>query len=1309
MTISTTVIIDSLEDYVLDIKPYHSKLSDVIIEYEFFDDVKVKVNEKHQFQILLNSIWGDSYISGPSYAVTKYPLRSSFSAPTFFSFLNFFNGSDFDAQLLSDTGIRAYNTRHRKDFKLLKKNGIPQLEGHDFFQSKGAYTFDILPNQKIVQTSHTQSMTPTDVKDAKPIFRNSYEFNVGVVSVVVHEGHGYTDAMNIQYLNQQDGIHRFQAIYNGTVIASFDANNFVTIPKVNGTEPGVELAVTIDTDFFPFAPNQTVFIVTNWTTAVQNHPLTIFTVDEFENNDFIESIQIRIRSILGQNPTFNIKIPNFGNRIATGGMLFAQNNLKFKINKTPLFNQLVTASNYSKFVFEINPQRKLIVAPDAPLETWSLIKINPISYSRPKMRLSNVAEMSILNMWAGTPSQKWTVTALNSTTFNIVGSISGHCGVVYANNNPWDVIDSTGQKQFDVIIQTPTGSAPYTPIPGDFYTFSITNPNAFTPQFNLVFGYDLVEYDAPYYDTRFQHYNIDVMDFEMAADIPNAIIEIKAKSNALFSVNIYDKQQYFVGNKVDIGSPLPDAIVDVRYNSRYFNFTVVSPSHPDDPQHFVENDLFFIEVNNPPPVITELPYFSSINMPFVHLYGTSFVDTPPKKWIFTAMTDGKTFNVVSSPASSFSSPNLVANVAYDNSECHLTFYPSLTIPIAQGDSFEFDIFDKQPSYKVIGSVSGETDYAEVGKWYNNGKIAFILDRPKLTIASKYETDLGLNYSQFSNSPDITVKIDNDKAIKVSRYPRSDAVNDVYTFKYNSAINAFSVLSSLGMKTGVDFATEYEWTDKHQNSVLSQNKTFDVAHADGNISLTILKTFNDNQVTYTDGYKFTVAINAHKFPLYHSANAILFASIKDTDALQFSDFSEDKIALTVDPSSPYMPILGSQPAVSHLFALDNNEDLSSSTYLHPGIGPILTGGTKRNEIALIPIRAQEYADVGTVNVDLYAASKPDLKIAEVRQKYSNQKPIIQFNSAFIDTYIGPQGTRFGVKIEQGQMMNTTTAARITDSIKFAEHFRFSESANVSITDALEFKIDFKWHDFYDSVSVRMFDDNIPELYNYGGYDTLEYDNEANDINFGIGGVLDPDNDGLLLPNDPVYDSAESRYDWNLRYAKQGMGVWSTEDITKPSAVNPRPMPSKVESKVTDSFVLYSMNLPSLLDESDFDIVGLDSGVSATAISQLGQMVNVASDPSSPLHNRSIDLYGTIITFTNAAVSPSIGRNVVVHGAVSDILISSAVINHNLPNINNVIVADNLTDLNIISAEIIFLNARSFKVTPVSPRSFVVIVV
>ena len=37
--------VQSLVDFVLDTKPYHAKLTEVVEEYRFFDDVHVKIDE----------------------------------------------------------------------------------------------------------------------------------------------------------------------------------------------------------------------------------------------------------------------------------------------------------------------------------------------------------------------------------------------------------------------------------------------------------------------------------------------------------------------------------------------------------------------------------------------------------------------------------------------------------------------------------------------------------------------------------------------------------------------------------------------------------------------------------------------------------------------------------------------------------------------------------------------------------------------------------------------------------------------------------------------------------------------------------------------------------------------------------------------------------------------------------------------------------------------------------------------------------------------------------------------------------------
>ena len=82
MTLNSTKIINSFEDFVLDIKPYHSKLTEVIAEYEFFDDIPVTVTDEHRIKILTNSIWESAQLTNSPIFSTKYPLPAAFNIPS---------------------------------------------------------------------------------------------------------------------------------------------------------------------------------------------------------------------------------------------------------------------------------------------------------------------------------------------------------------------------------------------------------------------------------------------------------------------------------------------------------------------------------------------------------------------------------------------------------------------------------------------------------------------------------------------------------------------------------------------------------------------------------------------------------------------------------------------------------------------------------------------------------------------------------------------------------------------------------------------------------------------------------------------------------------------------------------------------------------------------------------------------------------------------------------------------------------------------------------------------------------------------
>jgi hypothetical protein len=64
--------IQSLIDYIRDIKPFHSKLTDVLVEYQHHDTVAVGMSDSHRVAARLSSTWEYNYISNG--VVNRYRL-----------------------------------------------------------------------------------------------------------------------------------------------------------------------------------------------------------------------------------------------------------------------------------------------------------------------------------------------------------------------------------------------------------------------------------------------------------------------------------------------------------------------------------------------------------------------------------------------------------------------------------------------------------------------------------------------------------------------------------------------------------------------------------------------------------------------------------------------------------------------------------------------------------------------------------------------------------------------------------------------------------------------------------------------------------------------------------------------------------------------------------------------------------------------------------------------------------------------------------------------------------------------------------
>lgn len=159
--------IDSLISYVLDVKPYHTKLSEIVEEYLFEDNVNVKMTEEHSILSFLGADILPSSLSTPGVRVRRsnswfrditsdgtrriwpVPLTSVHKLASHSNEQRFTAGIDDDSQI-AGVGIGVYNQKRWEGpgITSVLKNDVHQQESSDYFLSHGVYSFNTHANQR---------------------------------------------------------------------------------------------------------------------------------------------------------------------------------------------------------------------------------------------------------------------------------------------------------------------------------------------------------------------------------------------------------------------------------------------------------------------------------------------------------------------------------------------------------------------------------------------------------------------------------------------------------------------------------------------------------------------------------------------------------------------------------------------------------------------------------------------------------------------------------------------------------------------------------------------------------------------------------------------------------------------------------------------------------------------------------------------------------------------------------------------------------------------------------------------------------
>jgi hypothetical protein len=556
--------IGSLTSFILDTKPYHSKLTEIVEEYQFFDEMAVKITERNSLQTKIDPVWLYNYYSSGDSSFMSLPLKQLHSP--------LIAGFPSNADSTYPGAIRAFrdentdlaNIPYVYSKKAFDGIGIPNVfveragnrstieplvEGLDFFQSHGAFQFQVKQTTD-AGTNFVPSWTET---------RNEN---------VISTASAYTKQVAENLSNPYSACSQVKAlllqiqtlpITQAAVTALNDLLAIVNTPALpRDYEPLLNQLV---------ADGASVLLpYTAWLGSTGNTvqerlsnltPSMYFNM--FSDADVRESGQARYEDVFDANlsvtnivassaaaagdtwhliaqddPTLYAVFSNVDGYLgvfdSTIGSTFSSTTLSFTYARisTPIVGHTITIKNLNRLVF----------GSTAPLEIWNIIKVNPIAYTRPvfissrygfiRDQVGTVGHVTIVD--TALPTSVVTLTArAGGQYFDLTSDTEPlYTGLIQVN-----VPYNDGRLAFTIVAGSVQAYSQ-----GDKYYIAISNEPAKAIDVDLGYGYDLDSYDAQNldydaatpgqklnfaFDTRFTDYNLANLNLTIAQNATSGL------------------------------------------------------------------------------------------------------------------------------------------------------------------------------------------------------------------------------------------------------------------------------------------------------------------------------------------------------------------------------------------------------------------------------------------------------------------------------------------------------------------------------------------------------------------------------------------------------------------------------------------------------------------------------------------------------------------------------------------------------------------------------------------------------------------
>jgi hypothetical protein len=759
----------SLVSFLNDTKPYHSKLTEIVEEYQFFDEMFVNITEKTAVRTKFNPAWLYNFFSGGSAGFRSMELKQLHSP---LKNVSRYEGLGWQSIPLNDRDLVAIPYVYsKKAFDggsvadvVISRNGSssviePLVEGYDYFQSRGGFQVKI--KQTTTQPSYypypdspsNTNFVPSWVESRDEGFTpdNESNFIVGNVTAAsiaarklandLSNPSSAASKIRDLLLSIQTNIAAAEVVAAGgdltehaklqlpkmEVLALLDggALSGTSVPYVgiNNIVANSAIQLPRDYEFLLNSLSQTSTIppsgFTGWLgndgepagakyvdEALSTNSTSLY-FQEYGDSDgwesgkseypevknaFIDISNIQASSLTEAGDTWDVvaqsdTIPLFSVFSTHNGyigsftagpapIVFSQGHITFTVT---LLSQPTLGST-----LKIENRNRLVFGPTAPLETWDIIKVNAISYSRPLLNSTRygyiqnsvgvVGLVSIIDpgILPGTITLTARADGLNFDLSSLVDPL--YTGVVPVNA-PYN----DGILAFTIVAGSAQGFQE-----GDKFFINVKNDPVLPVDLDLGYGYDLDSHDAAslvynntdplhpdygrplnfVFDSRFADYNLGDLNLSLTQyAISGRKWRVRAIPNLAKPIATLKKDGSGPSASIDLQDTTSGVLPDVALTATPL-YSMLGDANPAPDLQVYYADFFIVEWSDDD--------FNTVTSSGTVAAGNTFTD-PGQGISFTLAQGSKPF---------------IAVVSDDG----------LAQPAVEGgDVFSFQVFNEEPS------------------------------------------------------------------------------------------------------------------------------------------------------------------------------------------------------------------------------------------------------------------------------------------------------------------------------------------------------------------------------------------------------------------------------------------------------------------------------------------------------------------------------------------------------------------------------------------------------------------------------------